>query len=93
MYELADQYPFLHLIHFLGFIVLPNVLFSLPLLESHCMVFCSNVVMLLCIFVFGVSLPYALCKHRCGWIFFSVLIKWNFVSIGLKTLKNEKCFI
>lgn len=33
MYELADQYPFLHLIHFLGFMVLPNIFFSLPLLE------------------------------------------------------------
>lgn len=64
-YELADQYPFLHLIHFLVFMVLPNAVFSLPLLESHCMVFCSDVVMLLCLYfclsvkVYGVSLPHA----------------------------------
>lgn len=60
-HELADQNPFLHLTHFLGFTVLPNVFFSLLLLESHCMVFCSNVVMLLCVYfcllvkVYGLS--------------------------------------
>ena len=65
IYKLAIQYPSLRTPHsFPWFLmVLPNIFFYLPLLESHWMLFCSNVVMPLCVsfclFVeaYGVSLP------------------------------------
>lgn len=67
MYELADQYPFLHLIHFLGFMVLPNIFFFLPLLEplygilQQCSYASVCVCVYFCVFVkvYGVSWPRA----------------------------------
>lgn len=97
-HELADQNPFLHLTHFLGFTVLPNVFFSSarePLygILQQCSYASLCVFLSSCESLWFIFFSCLIKTQMWVDFFLSVLIKWNLGYLGLKILKNDKCLI